>query len=111
VRVADLGPDPRPRDRERIVSADEVVALLNEFLVGHFIDAANSYSGGLRAVRAGNQVSFSRHFGADGAEWDLALRVGQYRKTVHLYLDYPDGLARVRDRMIRLGGPSSWSQD
>lgn len=108
IRFQDLGAEPRPRDRERAVSVEDALALLNEFLHAGMADAAPSYVGVPNARRDGDRVVVSMSGGADGPEWDLSLRLGDYRKTVHLYLGYPAELARVRDQMIRLGEPSAW---
>jgi hypothetical protein len=90
------------------VSAEDVLALLNDFLQARFADAASSYMGVRHARREGDRVLLGMSSGADGSEWDLSLRLGDHRKTVHLYLGYPAELARVRDHMIQLGGPSAW---
>ena len=109
VRDDDLGPEPRMEPRVRSIDVDEALALLNEFLVGGFTHSLTRYEGGPRAIRDGNHVSIGVRGGAAGPEWDLTLRVGDYRKTVHMYLDYPSELARVRDRLIQLGGPAAWN--
>lgn len=109
VRYEDLGTEPRTPSRVRSIAVDEAVALLNEFLAGGFMHALTRYEGGPRAIRDGNRVSIGVRAGADGPEWDLALRVGGYRKTVHMYLDYPAELAQLRDRLIQLGGPAAWT--
>jgi hypothetical protein len=108
VRFQNLGAEPRPRDRERQVSVEEVLALLNDFLQARFADAALSFVSVPHARREGDQILIGVSGGADGAEWELSLRLGDYRKTVHLYLGHPIELAGVRDRLIQLGGPPAW---
>jgi hypothetical protein len=109
VRYEDLGTEPRTQSRARSIAVDEALALLNEFLAGGFTHSLTRYEGGPRAIRDGNHVSIGVRGGADGPAWDLTLRVGDYRKTVHMYLDFPSELAEVRDRLIQLGGPAAWT--
>ena len=104
----DLALPPVPI-RERIVSADEVVALVNEFVRARFFESPDRYIGRSFYVRDRDQLLLRGMAGADGPSWDLRLRLGQAVKSVHLYLDYPDDLARLRDRVDRLGGPEAWN--
>jgi hypothetical protein len=109
VTYEDLVEDPQSVRRQRSISVDEVVALLNEFLRAGFLEARDRYVGASFYARQGGQLVLRVRGGADGTTWDLSLRVGGLRKSVHLYMDYPDALGKMRDRVENLGGPQAWT--
>jgi len=92
----------------RKVSADEVVTLVNEFLQLRFFDAPVSYCGKSFIVRKGDTVTMYGSCGADEPQTDLTLRIGDRRKTVSLYSNYPAELGRLRELVERIGGPQVW---
>jgi Domain of unknown function (DUF6438) len=94
--------------RTRKVSADEVVTLVNEFLLARFFDALASYSGKWFLVRNGDTVKFYSSGASDEPQTDLTLRIGDRRKTVSLYSNYPTELGRLRELVERIGGPQVW---
>ena len=89
VTYEDLAEPPVP-SRSRRVPADDVLALMNEFVGARFFEAHDRYVGKSFYVRQGEQLLLRGRGGADGPEWDLSLRLGGLLKSVHLYLDYPD---------------------
>jgi hypothetical protein len=95
--------------KERTIPATDVVALTNEFLAARFLEAPDRYVGRSFYQLQGNQLLLRGTSGADGPEWDLTLRLGELEKSVHLYLDYPQQLGQVRDRVDQIGGPESWA--
>jgi Domain of unknown function (DUF6438) len=101
--------DPPVAPRERTVPVDDVVALANEFVRARFFDASDRYVGGSVYVRRGDQLLLGGTVGADGPTWDLSIRLGRLAKTVHLYLDYPEALAKLRDHVEQIGGPQAWT--
>lgn len=107
VTYQDLAEPPAP-PRERTVSADDVVALVNEFVGTRFFEASDRYVGRSFYVRQGDQLLLRTGAAADGPEWDLSLRLGGLVKSVHLYLDYPEQLGHLRDRVDQIGGPRAW---
>ena len=94
--------------RARNVSADEVVTLVNEFLQLQFFDAPVSYCGKSFIVRKGDTVTMYGSCGADEPQTDLTLRIGDRRKTVSLYSNYPAELGKLRELVERIGGPQVW---
>ena len=46
--------------------------------------------------------------GADEPQTDLTLRIGDRRKTVSLYSNYPAELGKLRELVERIGGPQVW---
>jgi hypothetical protein len=109
VTYEDLVQDPQSVRRQRSISVDEVVALLNDFLRAGFLEARDRYVGASFYSRQGSQLLLLRRGGADGTTWDLTLRAGALRKSVHLYMDYPEALGKVRDQVANLGGPQAWT--
>jgi hypothetical protein len=101
--------EPSAAARQRTVTTDEVVSLMNEFLRARFFDASDRYDdesflaheGGLLLLRGGGA--------SDGSSWDLSCRLGPLAKTVRLNFGYPPGLAALRDRVERMGGPEAWT--
>jgi hypothetical protein len=108
VRYEDLADPPLP-PRERTVPAAEVIALTNDFVGARFFEAAARYEGRSFYVMQGQQLLLRQRGGADGAEWDLSLRLGGLEKSVHLYRDFPEHLGQLRDRVDQIGGPQSWT--
>lgn len=108
VKYEDLAEPPLP-SRERTISIDEVVALANEFLGANFLEASERYVGRSFYALQGDRLLLRGTGAADGPEWDLTLRLGSLEKSVHLYLDYPPQLGSLRDRVDRIGGPTSWT--
>jgi len=100
--------DPPVAARQRVVAADDVLGLVNEFIRARFFDASDRYVGSSFYVRQNDQLLLRGSGGADGPSWDLSLRLGRLAKTVHLYLGYPEYLAKLRDRVDQLGGPQAW---
>lgn len=109
VTYQDLIEDSQAVRRQRSIPVDEVVALLNEFLGAGFLDARDRYVGASVYVRQGDRLVLQRRGGADGTTWDLSLRVGTLAKSVHLYIDYPEALGKVRDQVENVGGPQAWT--
>lgn len=110
VDYRDFGGEPRPPDRQRTISGDEFVSILNAFVGARFFDAAASYTTAPQVRRDGEMVRFDARAGVDGPEWDLTLRVGSQVKSVHLYMGFPSELAALRDLLDRVGGPGAWTQ-
>jgi hypothetical protein len=102
------GSDEWRETRTRKVSADEVVTLVNEFLLARFFDALAGYSGKWFLVRNGDTVTFYSSGGSDEPQTDLTFRIGDRRKTVTLYSNYPAELGRLRELVDRIGGPQVW---
>ncbi|MGH9145127.1 MAG: DUF6438 domain-containing protein [Vicinamibacterales bacterium] len=100
--------NPRVARRQRVVTADDVLGLVNEFVRARFFDASDRYVRERFYVRQGDQLVLRGMAGADGPSWDLSLRMGRLAKSVHLYLGYPEYLAKLRDRVDHLGGPQAW---
>jgi hypothetical protein len=107
LRYEDLADPPIP-PRERTVPVAEVVALTNDLVGARFFDAPARYEGRSFYVLEGQQLLLRGRSAADGPEWDLSLRLGELEKSVHLYLDYPEHLGHLRDRVDQIGGPHSW---
>lgn len=97
--------DPPVAPRERTVPVDDVVALANEFVRARFFEASDRYVGASFYVRQGEQLVLRGRGGSDGPTWDLSFRLGRVTKVVHLYLDYPEALGRLRDLVDRTGRP------
>jgi hypothetical protein len=108
VTYEDLAQPPVP-PRKRSVSVEEVVALLNEFVGARFFEGPERYVGRSAYVHRDGRLLLRGRIGADGPAWDLSLRLGGMSKAVHLYLDYPDYLGTLRDRVDRIGGPQAWA--
>jgi hypothetical protein len=108
VRCEDLAAPPVPA-RERTIPAPDVVTLTNEFLAARFFEAPDRYAGRSFYQLQGTQLRLLETFGADFPKWDLSLRLGDLEKSVHLYLDYPENLGHLRDRVDQIGGPQSWT--
>jgi Domain of unknown function (DUF6438) len=94
--------------RTRSISVDEVVSLVNEFLRARFFDAPVSYCGESLIVRKGDTVTMYGSCGADEPQTDLTLRIGDRRKTVTLYSNYPADLGRLPELVESIGGPQVW---
>jgi hypothetical protein len=96
--------------RTRTISVDEVVGLVNEFLHVRFFDALDTYRNpGSTIVRKGDTVIlYGSVGGSDDPQTDLTLRIGDRRKTVTLYNNYPAELGRLPDLVERIGGPQVW---
>ena len=108
MRYEDLA-EPPLSPRERTIPVDEVVALTNDFLGAHFLEASERYVGRSFYTLQGDRLLLRGTAAADGPEWDLSLRLGSVEKTVHLYRDYPLQIGNLRDRVDRIGGPTSWT--
>ena len=108
VQYQDLGGEPRDAVQVRIVPVDQVVGLVNEFLLARFFDAAENYDREPILVREGDVVRFRSRMGVDGPEWRLTVKIGPRVKAVRLYLGIPPELRRLRDVVEALGGPNSW---
>jgi hypothetical protein len=94
----------------RNVSADEVIALANQFIAAGFLEARDSYRGKLGLVRQGNGVNLKTAAAdREAPETRLTLRIGERVKRVTLIEDYPDALGRLPELVDRIGGPNSWS--
>jgi hypothetical protein len=104
----DLAQPPVP-SRQRTVAVDDVVSLANEFVRSRFFEAPERYVGESFYERQGEQLRLRGTAASDGPAWDLSIRLGRLAKSVHLYLAYPEALARLRDRVDRIGGPQSWT--
>jgi hypothetical protein len=93
----------------RNVSADDVIALANQFIAAGFLEARESYRGKLGLVRQGNGVNLKTITGdREAPETRLTLRIGERVKRVTLIEDYPDALGRLPELVDRIGGPNTW---
>ena len=93
----------------RNVSADDVIALANQFIAAGFLEARESYRGKLGLVRQGNGVNLKTIAGdREAPEMRLTLRIGERVKRVTLIEDYPDALGRLPELVDRIGGPNTW---
>jgi len=93
----------------RSVSADDVIALANQFIAAGFLEARESYRGKLGLVRQGNGVNLKTFTGnREAPEMRLTLRIGDRVKRVTLIEDYPDALGRLPELVDRIGGPNTW---
>ena len=93
----------------RNVSADDVIALANQFIAAGFLEARESYRGRLELVRQGNGVNLKTITGdREAPEMRLTLRIGERVKRVSLIEDYPDALGRLPELVDRIGGPNTW---
>ena len=93
----------------RNVSADDVIALANQFIAAGFLEARESYRGKLGLVRQGNGVNLKTISGdREAPEMRLTLRIGDRVKRVSLIDDYPDALGRLPELVDRIGGPNTW---
>ena len=110
VTYQDLIDDSQAVRRQRSISGEEVVILVNDFLRAGFLEALDRYVGGSFYVRKGNALVLSGRGGADGTTWDLSLQLGSLKKSVHLYMDYPEALGKLRDQVEKVGGPQVWTQ-
>jgi hypothetical protein len=108
VMYEDLAAPPVP-PRSRRIPADDVLALTNEFVGARFFEVPERYAGKSFYVRQDEQLSLRGTGGADGASWDLSLRLGGFRKSVYLYQHFPDHLRNLRDRVDQIGGPKAWT--
>jgi hypothetical protein len=94
----------------RNVSADDVIAVANQFIAAGFLEARESYRGKLGLVRQGNGVNLKTITGdREAPEMRLTLRIGDRVKRVTLIEDYPDALGRLPELVDRIGGPNTWS--
>ncbi len=96
--------------RTRTLPVDDVVALVNEFLQARFFNALETYEGKTFIVRKGDTVSLLSSGSADDTQTDLHLRIGERKKTVSLYNNYPAELGRLAELMERIGGPQVWQR-
>jgi hypothetical protein len=94
--------------RTRTIPIDEVVALVNEFLHARFFDALDKYWGDTSIVRNGDKLDFSYSGMMDDTQTDLTLRIGDRKKTVTLFNNYPTELGRLPELVERIGGPQVW---
>jgi hypothetical protein len=94
--------------RSRKIPPDEVVALVNEFLQARFFDALDSYANRSFLVRKGDNVMLYGSGGSDDPQTDLTLRLGDRKKTVSLFKNYPIELGRLPELVERIGGPQVW---
>ena len=93
----------------RNVSADDVIALANEFIAAGFLEARESYRGKLGLVRQGNGVNLkTAAVDREAPETRLTLRLGDRVKRVSLIADYPDALGRLPELVDSIGGPNTW---
>jgi len=93
----------------RNVSADDVIALANQFIAAGFLEARESYRGKLGLVRQGSGVNLKTVSGdREAPEMRLTLRIGDRVKRVTLIEDYPDALGRLPELVDRIGGPNTW---
>jgi hypothetical protein len=94
---------------ERTIPVDDVISLVNEFLQVRFFERPARYEGRIRYRRVGDTLQLLRRVGSDQTEYTVGLRLGALEKFVFLSLDYPDDLARLKDRILELGGPQAWT--
>jgi hypothetical protein len=94
----------------RTIPTDEVVALVNAFLQAQFLNALESYSNPPPTmVRKGDTIElYGAVRGIDATQTDLTLRIGDRKKTVTLYANYPAELGRLPELVERIGGPQIW---
>jgi hypothetical protein len=110
VEYEDFGSEPRDPSHRRTIPIDEVVALVNQFVSARFFDAPAKYERERWYQREGDSLGLLGSGGADGPTWDLTLRLGTQVKTVRLYLAFPLDLARLRDAVDQMGGPTAWTK-
>jgi hypothetical protein len=98
--------------RTRSIPIDQVISLVNEFLKARFFDARDTYRNPPSTiVRDGDTVVFKgAGGGSDDPQADLTLRIGDRRKTVTLYSNYPADLGRLPELVDRIGGPQVWQR-
>jgi hypothetical protein len=95
--------------RERSISPDDVVVLVNEFLRARFFNALETYSVCCSSlVRNGDTVALHGTGGADDPYVALTLRIGDRTRTVTLLKDFPSELGRLPELVDRVGGPPVW---
>jgi len=94
--------------RAHAVPVDDVVALMNEFVEARFFEIPDRYVGKSFYTRQDERLLLRGTAAADGPSWDLSIRLGGLVKAVHLYLDYPEYLGNLRERVDRIGGPQAW---
>lgn len=93
----------------RNVSADDVIALANQFIAAGFLEARDSYRGKLELVRQGSGVNLKTiATDREAPEMRLTLRIGDRVKRVNLIEDFPDALGRLPELVDRIGGPNTW---
>jgi len=109
VRYEDLASQPRP-GRTRMVPIEDVVTLTNEFVRARFFEASSSYEGDRFYRLRDGKLQLLGHSAADGLTWDLSLRLGSAQKSVHLYIDIPNYLGRLRDLVDQMAGTTAWQQ-
>jgi Domain of unknown function (DUF6438) len=109
VRYEDSASPPLP-GRTRKVPIEDVVTLTNEFVRARFFEASSRYEGDRFYRLQDGKLELLGHAAADGTTWDLSLRLGSAQKSVHLYIDIPDYLARLRDLVDRMAGTTAWQQ-
>ena len=95
--------------RTRIISPDDVVSLVNEFLRARFFNALDTYAACCSVlVRKGDTVGLYGIASADDPYVALTLRIGARTKTVTLRTDYPADLGKLPELVDGIGGPRVW---
>jgi Domain of unknown function (DUF6438) len=106
---------PGPRTKQ--IGTEEVIALVNEFLRVHFLEALSIYAvpaGLIRRVDGGLQL-LGYSPGADNAYQRLTLHLANRTNTVTLFDPqrngppvYPIELFQLAERLDKIGGARAW---
>ena len=94
----------------RIISADDVLALANEFIAAGFLDAHDGYDATRCAlIREGDGVIVA----CSGSSSEvnrviLTLRIGQRIKKVTLIAKAPPAIGKLPALVDQVGGPQAW---
>ena len=109
VQYDDVAQPPLPRQTRR-VPVDEVVSLVNEFVRARFFEAPHRFVGTSFYKLEDDRLQLNGSGSAGRPNQDLSFRLGPLQKSVYLYMEYPDYLARLRDLVVQMGGPKAWAQ-
>lgn len=100
-------PEPEPM-QVRVISTDDVIALVNEFVAAGFLDAREHYVGKIELVRKDDGVMLQGSGSSEAPGVRLRLKIGDTVKEVNLVADYPQALGRLIELVDRIGGPQTW---
>lgn len=107
VQYDDLGGEPREPSRRRRASMDETLSIVNELLQAGVTDAPLAPEGRPLLSRDGESLKLEFRGGGE-EEWNILLRLGGWTKALKLKRESPLPFMRVRDRIVRIGGPNAW---
>lgn len=107
VQYDDLGGEPREPSQWRLVSMDETLAIVNELLQAGVTDAPVALERRPLLWRDDEFVKLGFQGGGD-EDWNIILRLGSWTKALKLEGGSPLPFIRVRDQIVRIGGPNAW---